>query len=76
MDSATPEWACGLDILLWFGGRIAAELRLWTALDQGLLASFTALRRELGWLTNAPHVDEARLSLSRVNQVEGWRQSG
>jgi hypothetical protein len=24
----------------WFDGRIAAELRLWSALDQGLLAPF------------------------------------
>jgi superfamily II DNA or RNA helicase/HKD family nuclease len=38
--TATPERADGLDILHWFGGRIAAELRLWTALDQGLLAPF------------------------------------
>jgi superfamily II DNA or RNA helicase len=30
----------GLDILHWFGGRIATELRLWSALDQGLLAPF------------------------------------
>ena len=38
--TATPERADGLDVLHWFGGRIAAELRLWTALDQGLLAPF------------------------------------
>ncbi len=38
--TATPERADGLDILHWFEGRIAAELRLWTALDQGLLAPF------------------------------------
>jgi hypothetical protein len=33
--TATPERADGLDILHWFDGRIAAELRLWTALDKG-----------------------------------------
>ena len=38
--TATPERTDGLDILHWFDGRIAAELRLWTALDQGLLAPF------------------------------------
>jgi superfamily II DNA or RNA helicase/HKD family nuclease len=38
--TATPDRADGLDILHWFGGRIAAELRLWSALDQGLLAPF------------------------------------
>jgi superfamily II DNA or RNA helicase len=38
--TATPERTDGLDILQWFDGRIAAELRLWTALDQGLLSPF------------------------------------
>ena len=38
--TATPERADGLDVLRWFDGRIATELRLWSALDQGLLAPF------------------------------------
>jgi superfamily II DNA or RNA helicase len=46
--TATPERADGLDILHWFGGRnssgeafgYASELRLWSALDQGLLSPF------------------------------------
>ncbi|MEV4568569.1 DUF3427 domain-containing protein [Nonomuraea sp. NPDC049419] len=38
--TATPERADGLDIKHWFGGRIAAELRLWEALERGLLAPF------------------------------------
>ena len=38
--TATPERTDGDDILHWFGGRIAAELRLWSALDQGLLCPF------------------------------------
>jgi superfamily II DNA or RNA helicase len=38
--TATPERSDGLDILHWFGGRMAAQLRLWSALDQGLLAPF------------------------------------
>jgi superfamily II DNA or RNA helicase len=38
--TATPERADGLDILHWFGGRIASELRLWSALEQGLLSPF------------------------------------
>lgn len=38
--TATPERADGLDILRWFNGRIAVELRLWEALDQGLLSPF------------------------------------
>jgi len=38
--TATPERADGRSILRWFDGRIASELRLWKALDQGLLAPF------------------------------------
>lgn len=38
--TATPERADGLDVLRWFGGRICVELRLWDALEQGLLAPF------------------------------------
>ncbi len=38
--TATPERADGLPVLHWFGDRIAAELRLWDALDQQLLVPF------------------------------------
>lgn len=38
--TATPERADGLPILDWFDGRIAAELRLWDAIDQGRLVPF------------------------------------
>jgi len=38
--TATPERADGLPILDWFDGAIAAELRLWDAIDQGRLAPF------------------------------------
>jgi superfamily II DNA or RNA helicase len=38
--TATPERADGLDILKYFGGRIAAELRLWDAIDQQYLVPF------------------------------------
>ena len=38
--TATPERADGLDILHWFGGRIAAELRLWDAIEQHRLTPF------------------------------------
>jgi superfamily II DNA or RNA helicase/HKD family nuclease len=38
--TATPERADGQDILHWFGGRIAVELRLWEALERNLLAPF------------------------------------
>ncbi|HEU0030382.1 MAG TPA: DEAD/DEAH box helicase family protein [Kofleriaceae bacterium] len=38
--TATPERADGKSVLTWFDGRIAAELRLWDALDQGLVVPF------------------------------------
>lgn len=38
--TATPERADGQDITAYFDGRIAAELRLWEALERGLLAPF------------------------------------
>ncbi|MCC6809193.1 MAG: DUF3427 domain-containing protein [Deltaproteobacteria bacterium] len=38
--TATPERSDGLDVLHYFGGRIAAELRLWDAIDQHRLAPF------------------------------------
>ena len=38
--TATPERADGKSVLHHFGGRIASEIRLWKALDQGLLSPF------------------------------------
>jgi superfamily II DNA or RNA helicase/HKD family nuclease len=38
--TATPERSDGLDVTTWFGGRIAVELRLWEALERGLLSPF------------------------------------
>ncbi|WP_088318635.1 DUF3427 domain-containing protein [Kineosporia sp. R_H_3] len=38
--TATPERSDGEPILEWFGGRIAAELRLWDAIDQHYLTPF------------------------------------
>jgi superfamily II DNA or RNA helicase len=38
--TATPERADGLDVLQFFDGRIAAELRLWDAIDQQHLCPF------------------------------------
>ena len=38
--TATPERADGREILHWFDERIASEMRLWEALDQGLLSPF------------------------------------
>jgi superfamily II DNA or RNA helicase/HKD family nuclease len=38
--TATPERTDGLDVRTWFGGRTAVELRLWEALERGLLSPF------------------------------------
>ena len=38
--TATPERSDGLPLLDWFGNRIAAELRLWDAIDQHRLSPF------------------------------------
>lgn len=38
--TATPERSDGLPLLQWFDGRIAAELRLWDAIDQHRLSPF------------------------------------
>jgi superfamily II DNA or RNA helicase/HKD family nuclease len=38
--TATPERADGLDVLHWFGGRAATEIRLWDALQRQLLTPF------------------------------------
>jgi superfamily II DNA or RNA helicase len=38
--TATPERSDGMPILEWFDGRIAAELRLWDAIDQQRLVAF------------------------------------
>ncbi|HVF53072.1 MAG TPA: DUF3427 domain-containing protein [Actinomycetota bacterium] len=38
--TATPERTDGQDVTVWFGGRIAAELRVWQAIDEGLLCPF------------------------------------
>jgi superfamily II DNA or RNA helicase/HKD family nuclease len=38
--TATPERADGKSVLEWFDGRIAVELRLWEALERGLLCPF------------------------------------
>lgn len=38
--TATPERSDGQSVLNWFGGKIAAEMRLWEALDRQLLAPF------------------------------------
>ena len=38
--TATPERMDGKDVTVWFDGRVASDIRLWDALDAGLLCPF------------------------------------
>jgi superfamily II DNA or RNA helicase len=38
--TATPERSDGINVKDWFGGQASAELRVWDAIEQGLLAPF------------------------------------
>lgn len=65
--TATPERADGVDVRVFFGGRTAAELRLWDALGADLLCPFHyfavadgADLRQVGWQRG--RYDEAELS--------------
>ncbi|MCB9678221.1 MAG: DEAD/DEAH box helicase family protein [Alphaproteobacteria bacterium] len=42
--TATPERADGRSVLEWFDGRIASELRIWDAIERGLLAPSSTSR--------------------------------
>ncbi|MDB3935996.1 DUF3427 domain-containing protein [Granulosicoccus sp.] len=63
--TATPERADGVNVTDRFNGRIAAELRLWDALEQGLLSPFhyygvadgTDLS-EVSWVRGGYHIGE------------------
>ena len=53
--TATPERSDGLPVLKWFDDRIAAELRLWDAIDQQYLVPFQYFGVRDGMdLTNVP----------------------
>lgn len=60
--TATPERADGASVLGWFDGRIASELRLWKALDQGLLSPF-----QYFGVGGAPDVSAVRWSRGRYD---------
>jgi superfamily II DNA or RNA helicase len=62
--TATPERADGRSILNWFDGRVASELRLWKALDQGLLSPF-----QYFGIGGAPDVSGVRWSRGRYDSA-------
>ena len=60
--TATPERTDGQSVLGWFDGRVASELRLWKALDQGLLSPF-----QYFGVGGAPDVSGVRWSRGRYD---------
>ena len=76
--TATPERADGLDVLRYFDGRIAAELRVWDAIDQQYLVPFTYYGIHDG-LDLTPGAVAARAGLRRRRpheRVHGQRHLG
>ncbi|MGH8227323.1 MAG: DUF3427 domain-containing protein [Steroidobacteraceae bacterium] len=74
--TATPERSDGLPILDWFGGRIAAELRLWDAINQQRLAPFVYYGihdstdlREVPWRRGRGYDAEGLSNLFTANDV-------
>jgi superfamily II DNA or RNA helicase/HKD family nuclease len=77
--TATPERADGLDVLRWFDGRIAAELRLWDAIDQHRLVPFHYFGvhdgidlRHIPWHRGRGYAVEALANLYTSN--EAWAE--
>jgi len=74
--TATPERSDGLPLLHWFGNRIAAELRLWDAIDQHKLVPFVYYGvhdgmdlREIPWQRGRGYDVEALSNLLTTNHV-------
>lgn len=75
--TATPERSDGVSVLQWFGGRIAAELRLWDAIDQHRLAPFAYYGiaddldlREIPWRRGAGYDVEGVTNL--ITSTDVW----
>lgn len=54
--TATPERSDGVNVMDWFGGQASAELRIWDAIEKGLLSPFQYFGvhdntdlRDIGW---------------------------
>lgn len=68
--TATPERADGMPILQWFGDRIAAELRLWDAIDQQRLVPFLYYGISDGTdLTDVPWVRGRGYQITELSNV-------
>ncbi|WP_428266246.1 DUF3427 domain-containing protein [Haliangium sp.] len=78
--TATPERSDGLPVLSWFGDRIAAELRLWDAIDQHRLTPFVYYGvhdgldlRDIPWRRGRGYDSEGLSNLLTGNDV--WARS-
>ena len=74
--TATPERSDGLPVLGWFGDRIAAELRLWDAIDQQRLSPFAYFGisdgmdpSQVAWRRGRGYDIEALTNLFTANDV-------
>ncbi len=74
--TATPERSDGLPLLHWFDDRIAAELRLWDAIDQHRLTPFTYYGvhdgldlRDVPWRRGRGYDTDALSQLFTANDV-------
>ncbi len=78
--TATPERSDGLPLLHWFDGRIAAELRLWDAIDQHRLTPFAYYgvadeldMREIPWRRGAGYDVDGLTNL--ITATDFWARS-
>ena len=74
--TATPERSDGVSVLHWFDGRIAAELRLWDAIDQHRLTPFAYYGiaddldlREIPWRRGVGYEVEQLTGVITANDV-------
>ncbi len=67
--TATPERADGKSILGWFGGRIAAEMRLWDALRELLLVPFHYFALDDGTDLTGLEFERGRYAVSELEGV-------
>jgi superfamily II DNA or RNA helicase len=63
--TATPERSDGNNVMDWFGGKASAELRVWDAIEKGLLAPFQYFGvhdntdlRDVGWSRGTYNTNE------------------
>jgi superfamily II DNA or RNA helicase len=78
--TATPERSDGLPVLQWFGNRIAAELRLWDAIDQHRLVPFSYFGvadnldlRDIPWLRGSGY-DVGQLTTA-ITATDVWARA-